>query len=94
MWKAECQKMVSVIGSGKFITTPLIGDDGQPTDRSLVGISTSDKKVLQWMQILHQIGMYMLLLLDTLFSFCLLLVSFHKVCLLGSPKRKASAIIL
>lgn len=61
MWKAECQKMVSVIGSGKFVTTPLIGDDGEPTDPSVVGAKPSDNKVLQWMQLLHQIGMYMLL---------------------------------
>ena len=60
MWKAECQKMVPVIGSGKFITTPLISDDGQPIDHSLIGAQPSDKKILQWMQVLHQIGMYML----------------------------------
>ena len=53
--------MVPVIGSGKFITTPLIDDEGQPIDPSLVGVQTSDKKVVQWMQLLHQIGMYMLL---------------------------------
>ncbi|XP_048233006.1 rab GTPase-activating protein 22 isoform X2 [Ricinus communis] len=29
-WKADCQNMVPVIGSGKFITTPIITDDGQP----------------------------------------------------------------
>ncbi|KAL2323413.1 hypothetical protein Fmac_027792 [Flemingia macrophylla] len=57
MWKAECQRMVPVIGTGKFITTPLLNDDGEPTDPSLVGIHTSDKKVLQWMQLLHQIGL-------------------------------------
>ncbi|XP_019433050.1 PREDICTED: TBC1 domain family member 15 [Lupinus angustifolius] len=57
MWKAECQKMVPVIGSGKFITTPLIGDDSKPIDPSLVGVPTSDNKVLQWLQVLHQIGL-------------------------------------
>ncbi|XP_061367481.1 uncharacterized protein LOC133310548 isoform X2 [Gastrolobium bilobum] len=57
MWKAECQKLVPAIGSGKFITTPIIGDDGQPTDHSLVGVPASDKKVVQWMQLLHQIGL-------------------------------------
>ncbi|KAL2992209.1 hypothetical protein AAZX31_10G036700 [Glycine max] len=57
MWKAECQKMVPVIGSGKFITTPLIDDEGQPIDPSMVGVQTSDKKVVQWMQLLHQIGL-------------------------------------
>ncbi|XP_054779579.1 GTPase-activating protein GYP7-like isoform X2 [Prosopis cineraria] len=56
-WKDECQRMVPVIGTGKFITTPLIGDDGQPTDDSLIGIPLSDKKVLQWVQTLHQIGL-------------------------------------
>lgn len=61
MWKAECQKMVPIIGTGKFHTTPLVTDDGQPTDPSLVGVPTSDKKVFQWMQLLHQIGMYILL---------------------------------
>lgn len=57
MWKAECQKMVPIIGTGKFHTTPLVTDDGQPTDPSLVGVPTSDKKVFQWMQLLHQIGL-------------------------------------
>ncbi|KAK2401493.1 hypothetical protein P8452_08192 [Trifolium repens] len=57
MWKAECQKMVPALGSGKFLTTPLIGEDGQPTDPSMVNITTSDKKVVQWVQLLHQIGL-------------------------------------
>lgn len=61
MWKAECQKIVPVLGSGKFVTTPLVGDDGQPIDPSLVKIKTSDKKVVQWLQLLHQIGKYMIL---------------------------------
>ncbi|KAF7818448.1 TBC1 domain family member 15-like [Senna tora] len=56
-WKAECQRVVNVIGTGKFITTPLIGEDGQPTDNSLIGVPLSDKKVLQWVQTLHQIGL-------------------------------------
>ncbi|XP_057428017.1 rab GTPase-activating protein 22-like isoform X2 [Lotus japonicus] len=57
MWKAECQKFVPVIGSGKFITTPLTNEDGQPINNSLVGVRSSDKKVVQWMQLLHQIGL-------------------------------------
>ncbi|KAL9318601.1 hypothetical protein ACSQ67_015118 [Phaseolus vulgaris] len=57
MWKAECQKMVPVIGSGKFVTTPLIDDEGRPIDPSLVAVHTSDKKVVQWLQLLHQIGL-------------------------------------
>lgn len=30
--KAACQKMVPVIGSGKFITTPIVTDDGWPIE--------------------------------------------------------------
>lgn len=56
--KAECQRMVPVIGSGKYITTPIITDDGQPIDGSPNGAKhdVSDKKVIQWMLFLHQIG--------------------------------------
>ncbi|XP_020539280.1 TBC1 domain family member 15 isoform X2 [Jatropha curcas] len=64
-WKTECQNMVPVIGSGKFITTPIITDDGQPIiDPSTnndqgghVNNAVSDKKVIQWMLFLHQIGL-------------------------------------
>lgn len=66
--KAECQRMVPVIGSGKFIMTPIITDDGQPIEdpngyfgeNGVVLTSSSagsDKKVIQWMLSLHQIGM-------------------------------------
>ncbi|KAI9119174.1 hypothetical protein K1719_009849 [Acacia pycnantha] len=55
--KDECQRMVPLIGTGKFITTPLIGGDGQPIDNSLIGVPLSDKKVLEWVQTLHQIGL-------------------------------------
>lgn len=57
--KAECQRMVPVIGSGKYITTPIITDDGQPIDGSPNGAKhdVSDKKVIQWMLFLHQIGL-------------------------------------
>ncbi|XP_058765444.1 rab GTPase-activating protein 22-like isoform X2 [Vicia villosa] len=57
MWKAECQKIVPVLGSGKFVTTPLLNEDGQPTDPSLVTVRNPDKKVVQWLQLLHQIGL-------------------------------------
>ncbi|OMP11139.1 hypothetical protein COLO4_04013 [Corchorus olitorius] len=59
MWKTECQNMVPVIGSGKFITTPLITDDGQPIEDGgwHVTSAVSDKKVAQWMLSLHQIGL-------------------------------------
>ncbi|ONH93237.1 hypothetical protein PRUPE_8G220800 [Prunus persica] len=65
--KSECQKMVPVIGSGKFLTTPIITDDGQPIEESANGNisnnggdanhATSDKKVIQWKLFLHQIGL-------------------------------------
>ncbi|XP_062024374.1 uncharacterized protein LOC133740434 isoform X2 [Rosa rugosa] len=57
--KAECNKMVPVIGSGKFITTPLVTDDGDPIDGAPNGArhDVSDKKVIQWKLFLHQIGL-------------------------------------
>ncbi|KAJ8749105.1 hypothetical protein K2173_013712 [Erythroxylum novogranatense] len=61
--KTECRNMVPVIGSGKFITTPIITDDGKPIiDPSTstgehVSSSISDKRVVQWMLSLHQIGL-------------------------------------
>ncbi|XVF72037.1 hypothetical protein PTKIN_Ptkin12aG0089200 [Pterospermum kingtungense] len=59
MWKTECQNMVPIIGSGKFITTPIITDDGQPIECEGCHVSSavSDKKVAQWMLSLHQIGL-------------------------------------
>lgn len=72
--KSECQKMVPVIGSGKFLTTPIITDDGQPIEESANGNisnnggdanhATSDKKVIQWKLFLHQIGIYLLYVLQ------------------------------
>ncbi|GMI76150.1 hypothetical protein like AT4G28550 [Hibiscus trionum] len=58
-WKTECQNMVPVIGSGKFITTPIITDDGQPIEVEGVPVISSvpDKKAAQWMLLLHQIGL-------------------------------------
>ncbi|XXG89680.1 hypothetical protein AAC387_Pa12g1624 [Persea americana] len=32
MWKAVCQKMEPTIGSGRFITRPIITEDGQPVE--------------------------------------------------------------
>ncbi|KAB2056997.1 hypothetical protein ES319_A11G142100v1 [Gossypium barbadense] len=59
MWKTECRNMVSVIGRGNFITTPIITDDGQPieVEGCRVTSAVSDKKVAQWMLILHQFGL-------------------------------------
>ncbi|KAH9729248.1 Rab-GAP TBC domain-containing protein [Citrus sinensis] len=47
-WKTECQNIVPIIGSGKFITAAIVTDDDG---------AISDKKVLQWMLGLHQIGL-------------------------------------
>ncbi|MBA0549401.1 hypothetical protein Golob_020436 [Gossypium lobatum] len=60
MWKTECQNMVPVIGSGKYITRPIITDDGQPIEGEDCHVTSavSDKKVAHWMLFLHQIGMY------------------------------------
>ncbi|KAK8717942.1 hypothetical protein V6N13_045192 [Hibiscus sabdariffa] len=58
MWKAECQNIVPVIGSGKFITEPIITDDGEPIAAEGCDVPpVSDKKVAQWMHSLHQIGL-------------------------------------
>ncbi|KAJ6306466.1 hypothetical protein OIU78_021727 [Salix suchowensis] len=56
-WKAECQHMVPVIGSGKLITTPIITDDGQTVIDSSINSTFSDKRSIQWMRALHQIGL-------------------------------------
>lgn len=68
-WKTECQNMVPTIGSGKIITTAIVSDDGQllqdplanndsQDQDCLVKSAISDKKVLQWMLYLPQIGIY------------------------------------
>lgn len=66
-WKTECQNIVPIIGSGKFITAAIVTDDGQSLQDSNrdsldqgwhVDGAISDKKVLQWMLGLHQIGTY------------------------------------
>lgn len=79
-WKDECQQMFPVVGSGKFITAPVITEDGQPIQDPVVLLETNqnpgvnnsngsemvkeltsrgplDKKVIQWMLTLHQIGL-------------------------------------
>lgn len=65
--KAVCQKMVPTIGSGKFITTPIITDDGRPVpdpQNNIYTISISgplDQREIQWMLSLSQIGWYSVL---------------------------------
>lgn len=73
-WKEDCRQMFPVVGSGRFITAPVISEDGQPIQDPLVlsqmnpdkgadgnranGIEpVTDKKVIQWMLTLHQIGL-------------------------------------
>ncbi|KAJ4836639.1 hypothetical protein Tsubulata_005489 [Turnera subulata] len=91
-WKEECRQIFPIIGSGKFITSPVITEDGQPIQDPLVMLETGqskdpassgdnannqlsvnassteivkeltsngplDKKVIQWMLTLHQIGL-------------------------------------
>ncbi|XVF03960.1 hypothetical protein REPUB_Repub05bG0039000 [Reevesia pubescens] len=76
-WKDECGEMFPVVGSGKYITAPVITEDGQPIQDPLVLLETNpgananstemvkeltsrgplDKKVIQWMLTLHQIGL-------------------------------------
>ncbi|XP_039034227.1 TBC1 domain family member 15-like isoform X2 [Hibiscus syriacus] len=76
-WKNECRELFPVIGSGKYITAPVITDDGEPIQDPLVLSETNpgtdannadmentllprgpfDKKVIQWLLTLHQIGL-------------------------------------
>lgn len=32
IWKDECQKMVPIIGTGKFVTTAIVTEDGRPVE--------------------------------------------------------------
>ncbi|XVE50561.1 hypothetical protein DITRI_Ditri01bG0172500 [Diplodiscus trichospermus] len=76
-WKNECCEIFPVVGSGKYITAPVITEDGQPIQDPLVLLETKpganansteivkeltsrgplDKKVIQWLLTLHQIGL-------------------------------------
>ncbi|CAN4102034.1 unnamed protein product [Withania somnifera] len=69
-WKSECQKIVPVIGSGKFTTNAIVTDDGQPIELANntsnaqntngtmpVNNGIYDKKVVQWKLNLPQIGL-------------------------------------
>lgn len=65
-WKAECQKMVSIFGSGKFITTPIVNNDGEPVEGEAGNLNGSmpdnagvtEQEVIQWKLSLSQIGLY------------------------------------
>lgn len=84
-WKEECRQIFPLVGSGRFITSPVIAEDGQPIQDPLVLLETNpakglallpqdenrlpsidaadnlekvtDKRVIQWMLTLHQIGL-------------------------------------
>lgn len=43
IWKAECQKMVPAIGSGKIITAPIISDGGPTIIESLATSNLQDE---------------------------------------------------
>ncbi|KAJ6332804.1 hypothetical protein OIU77_008787 [Salix suchowensis] len=40
-WKEECRQIFPVVGSGKFITAPVITEDGQPIQEPLVILETT-----------------------------------------------------
>ncbi|XWS09849.1 hypothetical protein CRYUN_Cryun39dG0024700 [Craigia yunnanensis] len=61
-WKNECRETFPVVGSGKFITAPVITEDGVNANstemvKELASHGPLDKKVIQWMLTLHQIGL-------------------------------------
>ncbi|XP_019086860.1 PREDICTED: TBC1 domain family member 15-like isoform X2 [Camelina sativa] len=63
-WKEECRQMVPLIGSGKFVTMAVVAEDGQPLEESsvenqgwFVKTAITDKRLLQWMLVLSQIGL-------------------------------------
>ncbi|XP_048318530.1 rab GTPase-activating protein 22-like [Ziziphus jujuba] len=89
-YKEECRQMFPVVGSGRFITAPVVTEEGQPIHDPLVLLETNpekgvlippqdsvngntmassstnaannmepvkDKKIIQWMLTLHQIGL-------------------------------------
>ncbi|KAE8729786.1 early nodulin-like protein 3-like [Hibiscus syriacus] len=61
-WKNECREIFPVIGSGKYITAPVITDDGTDANNAdmvntLLPRGPFDKKVIQWLLTLHQIGL-------------------------------------
>lgn len=86
-WKEECCQLFPLVGSGRFITSPVITEDGEPIQDPMIlpqtnpekglaalpqdnnnNMSSSidsannlenmtDKKVIQWMLTLHQIGL-------------------------------------
>ncbi|CAI8617546.1 unnamed protein product [Vicia faba] len=81
-WKEECRQLFPLVGSGRFITAPVVTDEGLPIQDPIVLLENNpengviipvpeisstntinaakkvtDKKVIQWMLTLHQIGL-------------------------------------
>ncbi|XP_039026734.1 TBC1 domain family member 15-like [Hibiscus syriacus] len=69
-WKKECSQMFPIIGSGNYITVPVITKDGRPIRDPAVCLDTNakstemvisngplDMKVTQWLLSLPQIGL-------------------------------------
>ncbi|KAL4353584.1 hypothetical protein GQ457_06G022130 [Hibiscus cannabinus] len=64
-WKTVCREIFPVIGSGQFITAPVITEDGQPIQDPLVlqeadnagNKGPLDKRIINWLLLLHQIGL-------------------------------------
>ncbi|MBA0853352.1 hypothetical protein Goshw_016327, partial [Gossypium schwendimanii] len=61
-WKNECREIFPVIGSGRYITAPVITEDGMNGNntemmKELTPRVPLDKKAIQWLLTLHQIGL-------------------------------------
>ncbi|KAF6174782.1 hypothetical protein GIB67_031306 [Kingdonia uniflora] len=72
-WKTECQSIEPTVGSGKYLTMPIISEDGQPIQDLSVQVAdikesnlfvdtpvsdaSSEKNILKWKLTLHQIGL-------------------------------------
>ncbi|KAI4322811.1 hypothetical protein L6164_022470 [Bauhinia variegata] len=82
-WKEVCRELFPLVGSGRFITAPVITEDGRPIQDPLVLLQmnpekgaiappqdnkggrppsndlerVTDKRIIQWMLTLHQIGL-------------------------------------
>ncbi|XP_047336452.1 rab GTPase-activating protein 22-like [Impatiens glandulifera] len=68
--KAECRNLFPMIGSGKYVTAPILLENGEPSQDPIVleqlklengepitMVKETDKKILEWKLTLHQIGL-------------------------------------
>ncbi|KAE8660169.1 early nodulin-like protein 3-like [Hibiscus syriacus] len=63
-WKIVCHEIFPVVGSGEFITAPVITEDAEaatPNSTEIVNDLISngplDKRIINWLLLLHQIGL-------------------------------------